>query len=137
MSRWIRNSETKRGQKAETEEAVNKAIQIVVLNSLIGIYFKTPILVIPLWNLCAIIFNNKGVFNWFINPGFYDFYSLLLDSGSYSLIQDVFYLLYTLSLSIQIFIYNRFDKKFQTRLERLKEKAFACIKSKFKSNSTS
>jgi hypothetical protein len=41
----------------------------------------------------------------------------------------------TFSLSIQMFIYNRFEKKFRMGYKRLKEKLFACIKRKFKSNS--
>ena len=131
------NPKQKEAKKAETEEAVNKAIKMVVINSLIGICFKTPIVIIPLSNLCAIFFFKEALSYRLTNPGFYAFYSLLIDSGSYSLIQDIFYLLYTLSLSIQMFIYNRFDKKFQTGFERLKEKTFAYIKSKFKSNSTS
>ena len=43
----------------------------------------------------------------------------------------------TVSLSIQMLIYNRFDKKFRMGYDRLKDKLFAYIKNRFKSNSTS
>ena len=110
-------------KKEENENVVNKAIKMVVLNSVIGIFFKLPASFIPLLNVVA-DFYYKDKTNKFTHPDFGEFYSMLQDSELHSLILDISYFLYTLSLSIQIFIYIRFDKKFQTGLERIKSRLF-------------
>ena len=81
-----------------------------VLNSAIGILFKLPVSIIPIINVVAEFYFNNGL---------------------NILIQHLSGLLYTLSLSIQMFIYKRFDKKFQTGFDRLKEKAFNFVKDSF------
>ena len=58
---------------------------------------------------------------------------MLINSDFYVIIQDMSYFLFFLmSLSIQMFIYNRFDKKFQIGYERLNDKAISKIKNLFK-----
>ena len=37
----------------------------------------------------------------------------------YNLIQDMSHLFFTMALSVQLFIYKHFDKKFQTGFEKL------------------
>ena len=106
---------------AEYEEVVNKAIKMVVLNSAIGILFKLPVSFVPLLNVIAQYYY-KSYFNLFLHPSFHDFYLVFFTTGFYSLIQNLSHLLYMFSLSIQLFIYKHFDKKFQTGYERLKEK---------------
>ena len=130
------NQKQKETKKAENEEAVNKAIKMVVLNSFIGICFKAPIVIIPFLNMFG-RFYRKENYRKYTNPKFFELYSFLIYSGYYFLIQNIFYILYAFSLSIQMFIYNRFDKKFRMGYDRLKEKLFAYIKNKFKYNSTS
>lgn len=41
------NEEKKKKQKTENEEAVNKAIKMVVVDTSIGLLFKMPLLVMP------------------------------------------------------------------------------------------
>ena len=106
-------------KKAENENVVNKAIKMIVLNITIGIFFKLPASFIPLLNVVADYYY-KDKSNIYNQPGFGEFYSMLQDTELISVIQDISYFLYTLSLSIQIFIYYGFDKKFQTGFERLK-----------------
>ena len=110
-------------KKAENEEAVNKAIKMVVLNTVIGIFFKLPVSFIPILNFFA-EFNSHPLL----------LISFLFVSGFYNFIQDVSNLLFILSLSIQIFIYHRFDKKFREGYQRLKEKTVRKIKNVFKSS---
>ena len=123
-------------KKAENDKAIKKAIKMVVLNSVIGIFFKLPASFIPLLNVVA-EFYYKNKINKYNHPDFGELYSMLLNTELYSLIQDISYFLYTLSLSIQIFIYIRFDKKFKTGFDRLREKAFTYIKNLFKKSNTS
>ena len=72
-------------KKAEFEEAVNKAIKMVVLNGLIGIFFKLPVSFIPLLNVVA-EFYYKNIGDKYLFIYFIEFYSVLLDSGFYPLI---------------------------------------------------
>ena len=125
------NQNINKNKKAENEEAVKKAIKMVVLNSSIGIIFKIPVCFIPLLNMCAQFYYKAGNYQ-LIHPSFSIFYLILINSGFYVMIQDMSYYLFTMSLSIQMFIYKRFDKKFQTGYERLNEKAISKIKNLFK-----
>ena len=122
------NKTQNQNKKAENEEAVKKAIKMVVLNSSIGILFKLPVCIIPLINMFAkFYYKNKS--SKYSHPSFHIFYtSMLIDCGFSTLIQDMSHLFFTLSLSIQMFIYNRFDKKFRTGYDRLKDKAKLKIK---------
>lgn len=104
---------------------------MVVLNSTIGIFFKLPTCFIPLINVSAeFYYKNRKNLDYNLNFGV--FFQYLFDSEFYNLIQDISYFLFTLSLSFQIFIYYRFDKKFRTGFDRLKDKFFLCIKNHFK-----
>ena len=124
------NQKQKESKKAEFDEAVNKAIKMVIINSTIGIFFKLPICFIPLVNVCA-EFYYKIPINVILNLNFGVFFQYLFDSELYYLIQDISNFLFTFSLSIQMFIYYRFDKKFLTGYQRIKDKAFTYIKSFF------
>ena len=100
------NSKQNQIKKAEYEEVVNKAIKMVVLNSAIGILCKLPVCFIPLLNVYA-EFYFKNEVNNNINNSFYfgEFYSILIDTEFYALIQEISHLFYSVSLSIQLFIY--------------------------------
>ena len=126
------NQKQNESKKAEFEEAVNKAIKMVVLNSIIGIVFKLPICIVPLLNAYA-RFYYKNLLYKYDHPRFGEFFSMLVNSGFYDLIQDVSHFLFVLSLAIQMFIYKRFDKKFRTGYERLMKKP-SSIKKKISKN---
>ena len=105
-------------KKKEFEDIVNKAVRMVVINTAIGLLFKSPLTFIPVINVYA-EFYYKRIRNRLKSPLFGEFYSSLLDTGFYTMIQDLSALLYTLSITIQIFIYIRSDKKFNTGFDRL------------------
>ena len=113
-----KQSETK---KAENEEAVNKSIKMVVLNTSIGIFFKLPVAFIPLFNVIANFYYKKA-FDENADTDFFYNLEFLKKNESLKVIEDVSNFLFVLSLSIQLFIYNRFDKKFRTGYERLMDK---------------
>ena len=121
-SESMMNQKQNEAIKIENEEAVNKAIKMVVLNTAIGIFFKFPVFFIPLYNVIVDFYHKKFVNYQISHPGFADFYRFLKDSEFYNLIEDVSNFLFTISLFIQLFIYNRFDKKFRTGYERLMDK---------------
>jgi hypothetical protein len=110
---WIKSKTRVKRRK------MKKAIQMVVLNSAIGILFKLPVCFIPLLNVNAQFYFQNKYFRLH-HPQFAEFYSMLIDSQFYVLIQDMSNFFFTLSLSIQLFIYKHFDKKFRTGYEKLK-----------------
>ena len=129
------NQKQNQNKKAENEEAVNKAIKMVVLNSLIGVLFKFPVCFIPLINVCAEFYYKQAFIGdnaityvtqysayLVFHPRFNQFYSMLIDTGFYELIQDISHFLYAFSLSIQMFIYNHYDKKFRKGFDRIRGK---------------
>ena len=124
------NQKQKEIKKSENEEAVNKAIQMVVLNTAIGIFFKLPVSFIPILNVFADMYYYFGYDK--THPDFAYFYRFLIHTQFYNLIEDMSNLLFTLSLSIQVFIYYRFDKEFQIGYQTLKENAVTYIKNIFK-----
>ena len=117
------NQKQNESKKVENEEVVNKAIKMVVLNSAIGIFLKLPVCIIPLLNVYAQFYFKNNGFENIINPYFGEFYSILIETESYFLIQDISHLFYMISLSIQLFTYKHFDKKFRTAYEKLMSKS--------------
>ena len=103
----------------ENQDIIKKAIQMVVINTAIGLLFKMPISFIPIINVYA-EFYYKKLYNQKSHPTFGKFYSSLFQNGFYSQITDFADLLFIISISIQLFIYKRFDKKMQTAFDRLK-----------------
>ena len=86
----------------ECETDSKKSIAILVLNILIGVFFKLPSLFIPLINVIARFYYKKSIHS---HPDFGDFYSMLFDSGFYFIIQDICELLFVISLPLQVIIY--------------------------------
>ena len=99
-------------KKSELEDTMNKSIRMVVLNTTIGLLIKLPLIFLPLVNTIAEFFY-KNIKMRSKNPSFDRFYTQLFDTNSYSLIQDSTELLFLISLSIQYFIYKKFDSKFK------------------------
>ena len=102
----------------EFKDIVDKAIKMVVLNTVISILFKLPISFIPVVNVYA-EFYYKNFVNLVFHPHFGYFYSFLLDSGFYKMIIHLSDFFFTFSLFIQLFIYIRFDKKFKAGFKNL------------------
>ena len=103
--------------KKEYEDAVNKVIKMVILNTAFSLFFKLPIAFIPIVNVAA-EFYYKKYSNLLFHPKFGQFYSFLMDSGYYDLIVECSNSLFTFSLFIQLFIYIYFDKKFKIAICR-------------------
>lgn len=104
--------------KKENDEAMNKAVRMVVINTAIGILFKMPLCFIPILNVYAeFYYKDSNKLN--IHPAFGRFYSSLFRTGFYGRITDFADLLFILSMSFQPLIYKRFDKKIQIGFDQL------------------
>ena len=121
--------------KKENEEAINKVIKMIVINTAIGLLFKMPSSFIPVLNVYA-EFYYKDFNMKYKHPAFGRFYSSIFYSGYYGEISDIAEFLFILSIFIQPFIYKQFDKKFQTAFQRLLNKNQEANKNKPKSTST-
>ena len=102
----------------ENEDAMNKAIRMVVINTAIGLLFKMPLSFIPLINVYA-EFYYKNSHNRYTRPAFNRFYLYLFNNGVYSQVSDLADFLFVVSISIQPLVYKRFDRKIQTAFDRL------------------
>jgi len=129
--RQVLNDKTKKGhtlislvvesnekKKKEYEDIISKAIKMVIINTAVGIFLKFPTSILPIINVYA-EFYYKNEKNHIIKPDFEEFYSSLIESGFYSLIPDLSDFLYTISMSIQLFIFYRFDKKFKSGFDKI------------------
>ena len=111
--KWYKYDSTKyEAKKKENKDTLNKLIQMVVINTALGVLLKSPSSFISLVNLYA-AFYYRSYKNLFTAPAFGEFYSNLMDTGFYRLIIDLCDFLYIFSIAILFFIYKRFDKKFQ------------------------
>ena len=107
--------------KKENEDAINKVIKMVILNTAISLLFRLPIAFIPVVNVFA-EFYYKNYLNQFNHPKFGEFYSFLLNSGFYDSIVYCSDLFFNFSLFIQLFIYVYFDKLFKNGFDRILSK---------------
>ena len=98
-------------KKKENENTVNKIIKMVIINTAIGVLFKLPSSFSSIVDLYA-SFYYQNYENLFKAPVFGEFNLFLLNSGFSKLIVDVYEFLFIVSISVQFFIYKRFDKKF-------------------------
>ena len=117
------NQKQNETRKAENEKVMNKAIKMVVINTSIGVFCKLPSLFISLLNLFFNFYKIKRKSGNSLNY-FNILYEFLTIIEFFDLIEDITNLLFTLSLSIQMFIYYRFDKNFRTGYKRLMDKIF-------------
>ena len=118
-------------KKKENKDAINKLIQMGVINSALGVLLKSPSSFMSIVNLYA-TFYYRSYENLFKDSVFGEFYSYLLDTGFKTFIDDVCEFLYIISISILFFIYKRFDKKFLEGYQIL----YANEKNKNKNNKT-
>lgn len=105
-------------KSSEFEEALGQSARMVVVNTAVGVLFKIPSAFLPIVNTWAQFFYKDFAMR-FEKPGFDRFYVMLLDTGFYALVQDVAQFLYLASLAIHLFIYNRFDKRFNRALNKV------------------
>jgi len=109
-------SKKKKKKEKEKDDAMNKAIKMVVLNTSLAILFKIPLSFMPIVHVIAEFYFKKSQFSELV-PSLELFLGNLYNSGLSDVIPDVADLLYTISISIQLFIYIHFDKKIRTAFE--------------------
>jgi len=108
----------KNKKNKEKDDAINKALKMVILNTTLGIIFKIPLSIMSIVNLIAKLYFQKSQFSQ-SNPELDSFFSNFYACGLSNVIPDVADLLYTILISIQFFIYIHFDIKIKTAFDRI------------------
>ena len=113
------SKEQQEKKQTENESVLNNAISMVILNTVVGVLLKFPTCVYSLVFMNFII-KNKEASNLSNNPRLAFFMQHFCEDfyfcDMFFTLTDFLYLLY---ISIQVFFYIRFDKKFKIALKRL------------------
>lgn len=118
LKAMIKDAKKLENMITENNTAIKKVIRLAVLNTVISVLFKLPIAFMPTVNVYA-EFYYKDYYSQIIYPNFGRYYLFLLDSGFQNIIIECSDLLYSFSISIQLFIYINFDKKFKMAFKKI------------------
>lgn len=126
MKKYSALTDSKQMSKKEMEmhELMNNAIRMVVVNSTLNLLFKLPHTLVPLQNTLETFYYQSSQFytnhcGTKCNYGFHRFSVNLRDSNVYYLVSDFGEWLQTILISIQLFIFSKFDKKIQMGFHRI------------------
>jgi hypothetical protein len=120
-------------RKEENRESMNRAVRMVVINSLISILLKLPLMILPVINIAAQFYyldqrtfmfenffekTNYG-FAAYLNRSFGYFFYLFKTSAFPDFIDSVGNFCFSLSLSLSFFVYFNFDKNIYHGFNRI------------------
>lgn len=111
-------------KQMEMRGSMNNAIRMVIVNSTLNIVFKMPQMLVPLENAVeTFYFHSKRYDN--CDPyktchfGISSFSDYFRSSFAYYMLPDLSEWLYSILISIQLFLFANFDKNIKTGLDRL------------------
>ena len=106
-------------KKKENETAVNKAILMVILNTALNIIFKVPTLIYSIIDFYESIYRLD--FNYLANHGGFGRFYITFCHDAYfcHMFLRLSDLLFFISISIQLFFFVHFDKKFKITFYRI------------------
>ena len=106
-------------KKKENEKVINKVILMIILNSTIGVLLKLPTLIYSIMDLYYGIYRLNDL-QVFYRPAFGRFYlRFCIDANFCQMFLHLADLLFLVSISIQLFFFNHFDKKFKIAFSRI------------------
>ena len=106
----------KKIKKKENEDSVNQAIKMVVLNTTLSTLLKLLLSFIPFVNVIAeFYFKSSFKDN---HPRFGSFYGRINILGIYEMIPVLADFLFTVFISVQLFVFIKFDRKIKLGLDR-------------------
>ena len=110
-------------KELEMREAMNNAIRMVVFNSILNLVFKLPLSFVPLSNAIATFYYQRNPIQFGFstsNLEYHTFYNKLLQANLIYTIPDFGEWLLAILISIQLFVYSKFDRKIKTGLDRFR-----------------
>lgn len=103
-------------KKQEMNEAMNNAIKMVMVNSTLNFCLKLPLVIIPFQNvIMAYYYKNFGKSH--SNYSYDLFLKNLIYTDFLNLIANMSEWLFSVLISIQLFVYLKFDKKLKTAFD--------------------
>ena len=106
----------KQAKKKESEDSVNQAIKMVVLNTTLSTLLKLLLSFIPLVNVIAeFYFKSSFKDN---HPRFGSFYGTINNLGIYEMLPVLADFLFTVFISVQLFVFIKFDRKIKLGFDR-------------------
>lgn len=106
-------------RQTESELAMDNAIFMVILNTIVSVLLKLPTCVYSLIFMYYNIYKLNGYYMYY-NPRFGIFFKLIcMESYFCDMLLTMANFLYLLHISIQFFFFKRFDKKFKTAFDRI------------------
>ena len=103
-------------KKKENEAALDNAVYMVILNSVIGTFLKLPLFLYSLIYFCYSIYR-MDKFSQLNHPAFGRFYRYCIEVFFCDMLHTLADFMYSLLISIHFFVYKRFDKKFKAGFE--------------------
>ena len=105
--------------RLENETALNKTRSMVIWNISLNIFLKLPATSFSIIHLYFIVFRSN-LDNFFKYPGFVNFFTRICINGYLCTVLSQFTnFLYLFYISIQLFFYKHYDKKFSQSYDRL------------------
>lgn len=105
-----------KAKKKESEDSVNQAIKMVVLNTTLSTLLKLLLSFIPVINVIAEFYYKLSIPETY--PGFGTFYGAINNLGIYELIPVLADFLFTMFISVQLFVFIKFDRKIKLGFDR-------------------
>lgn len=112
----LKSNETNK-QREHAKESISSAIRMVMINSALNLFLKLPLVYVPIQNMIATIYYNDNV-NPFVNIWkdenlftFYLYMKTMKEADLITLIYEFSNWLFNFAISIQFFVYLKFDKK--------------------------
>lgn len=126
MERFANLTDKKHAKEKQIEmrDSMNNAIRMVIINSMLNILFKLPQMLVPIENAVETFYFHSKRFDH-CDPiktchfGIASFSNNFRDSFVYYMLPDLSDSLYNILISIQLFLYAKFDKKIKMGLDRL------------------
>lgn len=106
-----RPSRIKSKKLAEVNQAINNAVRMVIFNSAVNFLFKLPLVFIPLQNVIAAFYFKSHTYENHLDLRFDNYIKDLTASDMITLVAEWSEFLFNFLISIQIFIYLKFDLK--------------------------
>lgn len=111
-------SKSNKKKKEDVKEALNNAVRMVIINSALNFFLKLPLVYIPLQNMIATFFYKTKVFSdngelLSLNSdlNFHVYLLNMTEMDLITLISEFSDWLYNLLISLQFFVYLKFNKK--------------------------
>lgn len=122
FAEWSTDNKHMCQKSVEIRESMNNAIRMVIVNSTLNFILKLPQTLVSLENAAEAFYYQSKYYRKcgiYCNYSFYRFSFELRYSGVFYFISDLSDWLFTILISIQLFVYSKFDRQIKAGLERL------------------